>query len=122
MLLVVVVLLVVDAEEDVVFLRLEEGAGAGAPSCGGGRFLQDLWRVPGLLSGPLRLGTASYSHWLLLRAQLLHPGRVESHRILRARHWRQAMTILDVSFLRWSPLVGDDGCCVVLVECSAEGR
>lgn len=48
-------------------------------------FLHLLWRVPGRLSGPLRLGIASYSHSLFLRRQLLHSGLVESHRILRAR-------------------------------------
>lgn len=35
-----------------------------------GRFLQERCLVPGRLSGPLRLGTASYSHSLLRRVQL----------------------------------------------------
>lgn len=51
----------------------------------GGRFLQDRCRVPGFLSGPRLFGTASYSHSLLRRVQLLQTGRVESQRILRAR-------------------------------------
>ena len=50
-----------------------------------GRFLQDRCLVPGRLSGPRRLGTASYSHSLLRRVQLWHTGLVESQRILRAR-------------------------------------
>jgi hypothetical protein len=70
--------------------------------------------VPGRLSGPLRLGTRSYSHSLDRRTQLLQTGLVESHLILRLRlkdecqmtlkrerqwthHWRQAMTTEDIS-------------------------
>lgn len=68
----------------VVVRFLFEGGGGGTdPSAG--RFLQDLCRVPGRLSGPRRLGTASYWHSLDRRTQLLHTGRVESQRILRAR-------------------------------------
>ena len=51
----------------------------------GGRFLHERFLVPGRLSGPLRFGTASYSHSLLRRVQLLHTGLVESQRIFRAR-------------------------------------
>lgn len=65
-----------------VFLRFRT-AGASSPSTG--RFLQDRRRVPGRLSGPRRFGTASYSHWLERRAQLSHPGLVESQRIFLAR-------------------------------------
>lgn len=57
--------------------------GTSSPSTG--RFLQERRRVPGRLSGPRRFGTASYSHWLERRAQLSHPGLVESQRIFRAR-------------------------------------
>src|SRR6266550_903885 len=49
------------------------------------RFLGRLCRVPGCLSGPLRLGTASYSQAFDLRAQLLQVGRLESQRIFRLR-------------------------------------
>ena len=37
---------------------LFDGGGGAEPSAG--RFLQDRWRVPGRLSGPRRLGAASY--------------------------------------------------------------
>jgi hypothetical protein len=59
--------------------------GLGECRSSGTLFLHLLWRVPGRLSGPLRLGIASYSHSLFLRRQLLHSGLVESHRIFRAR-------------------------------------
>ena len=59
--------------------------GLGGVGSSGARFLHLLWRVPGRLSGPRRLGIASYSHSLFLRRQLLHSGLFESHRILRAR-------------------------------------
>jgi hypothetical protein len=44
-------------------------------------------RMPGTLSGPRRLGTASYSHGLFRLMQLWHVGRVLSHRIFRCRLW-----------------------------------
>lgn len=43
---------------------------AGVVAASVGRFLQERCRVPGRLSGPLRFGTASYSHSLLRRVQL----------------------------------------------------
>ena len=54
-------------------------------SASGGRFLHERCLVPGLLSGPLRFGTASYSHSLFRRRQLWQNGLVESQRIFRAR-------------------------------------
>ena len=60
-------------------------ADALAGSASGGRFLHERCLVPGLLSGPLRFGTASYSHSLFRRRQLWQNGRVESQRIFRAR-------------------------------------
>ena len=57
----------------------------GGVAASAGRFLHERCRVPGRLSGPLRFGTASYSHSLLRRVQLWHTGLVESQRILRAR-------------------------------------
>lgn len=59
----------------------------------GGRFLHERFLVPGRLSGPLRLGTASYSQSLLRRVQLLQTGLVESQRILRARLERQQIKV-----------------------------
>lgn len=66
----------------VIRLRFEEGVVSSSSPA----FLLDArFLVPGFLSGPLRLGAASYSHELDLRTQLLHMGLVESHRILRKR-------------------------------------
>lgn len=71
-----------DEVSAVVRLRFEEGVVSGSSPA----FLLDArFLVPGFLSGPLRLGAASYSHGLDLRTQLLHTGLVESHRILRKR-------------------------------------
>lgn len=65
--------------------RADEDSASVASGADGIRFLHDRCRVPGRLSGPRRLGWASYSHGLLRRRQLLHSGRVESHLIFRAR-------------------------------------
>jgi hypothetical protein len=62
---------------------LFDGGGGADPS--DGLFLQERWRVPGRLSGPRRFGAASYWQSFDRRTQLLHTGRVESQRILRAR-------------------------------------
>jgi len=48
--------------------------------------------VPGRLSGPLRLGTRSYSHSLDRRTQLLQTGLVESHLILRLRLKKECLS------------------------------
>lgn len=72
----------------------------------GARFLHLLWRVPGRLSGPLRLGIASYSHSLFLRRQLLQSGLFESHRILRARLRRNDNVPILISLLI-KPLMRD---------------
>ena len=70
---------------------LFEGGGGADPSAG--RFLHDLCLVPGRLSGPRRLGAASYWHSFDRRTQLLQTGRVESQRILRARLSRESRQI-----------------------------
>jgi hypothetical protein len=79
-----------DRSSSVSVLRRFRTLGVSSPSTD--RFLQDRRRVPGRLSGPRRFGTASYSHWLERRAQLSHPGLVESQRIFRARHCLHATT------------------------------
>jgi hypothetical protein len=82
-----------DTSSDIVLLRFK-GGGAD-PS--GGRFLHERCRVPGLLSGPRRFGTASYWHSFNLRTQLLQTGRVESQRIFRARLRNVRSYIVDCS-------------------------
>jgi hypothetical protein len=57
-------------------------------------------RMPGTLSGPRRLGIASYSHGLFRRMQFWHDGRPLSQRILRPR--------LLVGF-KYEGTCGDDG-------------
>jgi hypothetical protein len=65
--------------------RLRFEGGGEDPSTG--RFLQERWRVPGRLSGPLRFGAVSYMHSFFRRTQLLHDGLFESQRIFRPRLW-----------------------------------
>lgn len=75
-------------------VRLRLGGGTvSAPLSSVGLFLQLRCLVPGLLSGPRRLGTASYSQTFDLRTQLLHTGRVESQRIFRPRLPKRCLSL-----------------------------